>query len=215
MPIWPAMKAIFTASPVEPPLAEVEGAASLAAVLGAAALGAVVAEVPPLLLHAAARTMLAAPSARYRPNDARFTLLLLHESRTAPVDTAQPGPTLRGALPAPLIEVHREDQDDPHDGELVERLDLQDDEAVLEHDGDEAAEDRTSDRRDPAEQAGPSQDHGGDRLQAVGLMADHVGSRVTRDSDDSRDADEDTHEDEQAKGVAVDVDARADRRLRG
>jgi hypothetical protein len=118
------MKAILTASPVEPPLADVEGAASLAAVLGAAALGAVVAEVPPLLLHAAARTMLAAPNARYVPKDARFTLLLLHGSRTASVDTAQAGPTLRGALPAPLIEVHREDQDDPHDGELVERLDL-------------------------------------------------------------------------------------------
>src|SRR5690242_18258903 len=131
MPIWPATNATRTASAVDAPLPLAEGAASLAAalVLGAAALGAVVA-VPALLLQAANRTMLAAPIARYRPKDARFTLLLLHGSRIAPVDTAHAGPTLRGALSAPLVEVHREDQDDPHDGELVERLDLQDDEAV-------------------------------------------------------------------------------------
>src|SRR4029079_7211458 len=114
MPIWPAMKAILTASPVEPPLADVEGAASLAAVLGAVALGAVVAAGPPPLLHAAARTMLAAPNARYVPNDARFTLLLLHGSRTASVDMAQVGPTLRDAFSAPPLEVDREDQDAPH-----------------------------------------------------------------------------------------------------
>ena len=93
------MKAIFTASPVEPPLAEVEGAASLAAVLGSAALGAVVAEVPPLLLHAAARTMLAAPNARYLPKDARFTLLLLHGSRTASVDNGPGGPNATWRAP--------------------------------------------------------------------------------------------------------------------
>jgi hypothetical protein len=63
--------------------------AALAAALGAATLGAAL-EAP--LLHAATRTAVAAQSARYRPDLARSTLLLLHVSPWARTRTGPNGP---------------------------------------------------------------------------------------------------------------------------
>ena len=62
-----------------------------------------------------------------------------------------------------------------------------------------------------AEQAGPTEDDRGDRLQVVGLVTDDVRIGVARDVDDRRDPDEHAHQDEQPEGVAVDVDAGPDR----
>jgi hypothetical protein len=81
IPIWPAMKAMLTAAPADEPLPD--GSATLPAALGAGALGAAALGAVVPLLQAATRTIVAAPSARYRPNPVRFTLLLLHASPMA------------------------------------------------------------------------------------------------------------------------------------
>src|SRR5689334_14822500 len=82
-----------------------------------------------------------------------------------------PPPSLLALARAPhLVEIHGDDQDGADSDLLPERLDTDDDEAVLEHGGDEDAEDGPEDRPDAAEETGAADDHGGDRVEVVGAV---------------------------------------------
>src|SRR4051794_36527491 len=101
-----------------------------------------------LALHAPSRTATEAAIAAVRLSVVTFTVsTLLQVIPDRCRRFGLPGCfLLGGSLSATLVEVHGGDQDHPDDHELIERLDLHDHEAVLEHDRDECPEDGPSDR---------------------------------------------------------------------
>src|SRR5687768_13218803 len=82
--------------------------------------------------------------------------------------------------PAKLVEVDRDDEDRAHRDLLPERLDADDDEAVLQDGRDEDADDRPDDRADAAEQARATDDDRGDRVEVVRRMAADRGRAEAR-----------------------------------
>src|SRR5690242_15100471 len=84
-------------------------------------------------------------------------------------DPPQGSRALAGAA-LELIDVHGRDEDESDRDLLPERLDVRDDEPVLQHGRDEHADDRADDAADTAEEARPAQDHPGDHLQRIRRM---------------------------------------------
>src|SRR5215212_7118633 len=116
--------------------------------------------VPPPLLsplpHALAASRAAAPTAhQVRTRMASPITLPVRDGR----DAARPA-VLGGAGPASgLVQVDRGDEHRADDHLLPERSDAEDLEAVLQHRGDEHADDRAQDAADAAEQAGAADHH--------------------------------------------------------
>src|SRR5690242_3982628 len=117
-------------------------------------------DVPPLLAEPddlssppqAATDTAATASAATR---ARFT-----------TDPPQGSRTLAGAA-LELIDIHGRDEDEPDRDLLPERLDVGDDEPVLQHGRDEHPDDRADDAADTTEEAGPAEHDAGDDLERV------------------------------------------------
>src|SRR3954454_4448482 len=131
------------------------------------------------------------------------------------------GPPPRGLGRSPLVlgpaaQLVEVDGGDEHraDGDVLpERIDPYDHEAVLQDGGDEDAEDRAEHRSDPAEQARPADDDGGDGLQVVGVVAADGRRREAGQRQEASQAGERAGERVDLDEVAVDGDAGAARRL--
>src|SRR5689334_20040094 len=67
-------------------------------------------------------------------------------------------PPLAHARPATLVEIHRDDEDDPDRDQLIEGLNVEDHESIGEHHRDERSQERAADGGDATEQARPTED---------------------------------------------------------
>src|SRR5271170_4780718 len=70
-----------------------------------------------------------------------------------------------------LVDEHRDDDDNADGDELPERLDIDEDQTILDDRNDERAGDRASDCARAAEQARASNDHGRDRVEQQGFAS--------------------------------------------
>src|SRR5271166_5750034 len=108
-----------------------------------------------------------------------------------------------------LIDQHRHDDDRPDRDELPERLDVDEDEAVLNDRDDESAGDRAPDRAGSAEQTGAADDDRSDRIEQQRLAGLGRAGGEAAGVQRARDAGHLRREQVQLHGQALDVDAGA------
>ena len=122
-------------------------------------------------------------------------------------------PRADGGRAAQLVDVDGDDQDRADGDLLPERLDADDDEAVLQHGRDEQPDDGAEDRSDAAEQRRAADDDGGDDVEVgLRLTGDRRGAELGERQDPGH-AGEQPGDRVDLDQVPVDLEADAARRL--
>ena len=117
---------------------------------------------------------------------------------------------LAGEPLAGLVDQHRDDDDDADGHELPERLDVDEDQAVLDHGDDQGTDTVPMMVPEPPNRLGAADDHRRDRIEQQRLAALRGAGREAGGVDHARDAGAAGADQVEQERVAADVDAGAD-----